>query len=59
MLDGQDVADHVRSFELRHTAGQFPELLLMRPTANPEREGTACVVVTEALDSGPAAAAFL
>ncbi|MFD4394358.1 hypothetical protein [Kitasatospora sp. NPDC058478] len=59
-IDGQDLADQVRSYELRHIAGQLPEIqLLLRPTANPEWEGTARVVVGEDPDPGPAAAAFL
>ncbi|RGD59417.1 hypothetical protein DR950_17900 [Kitasatospora xanthocidica] len=59
-IDDRDIADQVRSYELRHTAGQLPELqLLLRPTAAPEWEGTARVVVGEAPDPGPAAAAFL
>ncbi|MFI9157497.1 hypothetical protein [Kitasatospora aureofaciens] len=59
-IDGHDVADQIRSYELRHTAGQLPELqLLLRPSAVPEWEGTVRVVVGEAPDLGPAAAAFL
>ncbi|WP_316521132.1 hypothetical protein [Kitasatospora brasiliensis] len=59
-IDGHDVADQVHLYELRHTAGQLPELqLLLRPTSAPEWEGTARVVVGEAPDPGPAAAAFL
>ncbi|MFI9365253.1 hypothetical protein ACIG5E_30010 [Kitasatospora sp. NPDC053057] len=59
LLDGHDVADHVRSYELRHTVGQLPEFqLLLRSNAAPEWEGTARVV-GEAPDPGPAAAAFL
>nr|BFD90923.1 hypothetical protein KitaXyl93_22830 [Kitasatospora sp. Xyl93] len=59
-IDGHDIADQVRSYELRHIAGQLPELqLLLRPTAVPEWEGTARVVVGEAPDAGPSAAVFL
>lgn len=61
-IDGQDLADQVRSYELRHTVGQLPELqLLLRPTANPVWEGAARVVVGEDPDPDPdpADAAFL
>ncbi|MEV7357068.1 hypothetical protein [Kitasatospora sp. NPDC091276] len=61
-IDGQGLADQVRSYELRHAVGQFPELqLLLRPTADPEWEGAARVVVGEDPDPdpGPAAVAFL
>ncbi|MFF0409697.1 hypothetical protein ACFYUY_04590 [Kitasatospora sp. NPDC004745] len=59
-IDDHDIADQVRSYELRHTAGQLPELqLLLRPNADPEWEGAARVGVGEAPDPGPAAAAFL
>lgn len=59
-VDGRNIADQVASYQLQHTAGQPPELLLLlRPTAEPTWEGAARVVVGAEPDPGPAAAAFL
>ncbi|MDY0811454.1 hypothetical protein [Kitasatospora purpeofusca] len=59
-VDGHDIADQVASYQLQHTAGQPPELLLLlRPTADPQWEGAARIVVGADPDPGPAAAAFL
>ncbi|MFJ8430423.1 hypothetical protein ACIQ9P_03865 [Kitasatospora sp. NPDC094019] len=59
-IDGRDIADYVASYQLHHTAGGAPELqLLLRPSADPAFEGAARVVVGEAPDPGPAAAAFI
>nr|BEK65697.1 hypothetical protein KPHV_29240 [Kitasatospora purpeofusca] len=59
-IDGRDISDQVASYQLRHAAGGTPELqLVLRPSADPAWEGAARVVVGEAPDPGPAAAAFL
>ncbi|WP_327073208.1 hypothetical protein OG196_14270 [Kitasatospora purpeofusca] len=59
-INGRDVADQVREYQLRHLAGQLPELsVLLRPTAGADWDGLARVAVGEEPDPGPAAAQFL
>ncbi|MCX4749232.1 hypothetical protein OG455_27630 [Kitasatospora sp. NBC_01287] len=59
-LNGRNMADQVREYQLRHTAGQIPEcLLLLKPTADVDWDGAARVLVGEDPDPGPAAAQFL
>ncbi|MFC8449487.1 hypothetical protein [Kitasatospora sp. NPDC057223] len=59
-LNGRDVSDQVREYQLRHAAGQPPEvLLLLKPTAGADWDGAARVLVGEDPDPGPAAAQFL
>ncbi|MEU5383224.1 hypothetical protein [Kitasatospora cineracea] len=59
-VNGRDVSTQVREYQLRHTAGQLPELLLLlRPTAGTDWDGAARVLVGEDPDPGPAAAKFL
>ncbi|MEU8919510.1 hypothetical protein AB0D10_01065 [Kitasatospora sp. NPDC048545] len=59
-INGRNVSDQVSEYQLRHTAGQLPEmLLLLKPTAGADFDGAVRVLVGEDPDPGPAAAQFL
>ncbi|MEU6318097.1 hypothetical protein [Streptomyces sp. NPDC047009] len=59
-LDGRNISKHVSGYSLSQRAGQPAELvLLLSPLVKDEFDGLARVVVGEAPDPGPAAAAFL
>ncbi|MFF3516115.1 hypothetical protein [Streptomyces sp. NPDC002573] len=59
-LDGRDISKHVSGYSLRQQAGHPAELVLfLSPLVKDEFDGLARVVVGEAPDPGPAAAAFL
>jgi hypothetical protein len=59
-LDGRDISKQVSGYSLRQHVGQPAELvLLLSPLVTDEFDGLARVVVGEAPDPGPAAAAFL
>ena len=60
VLDGRDISTEVNGYQLSQRAGLPAVLVLyLSPLAKDDFEGLAHVVVGEAPDPGPAAAAFL
>ncbi|MFD6343614.1 hypothetical protein ACFWF9_02665 [Streptomyces roseolus] len=59
-IDGVDVSSLIGAYQVRHDAGQHPQVILKVSGRWPaELEGLARVVVGVPPDPGPAAAAFL